>query len=154
MPARYRPGWFTRNAWNPLVAFLTRSGPATQGFAFLGARVLAVKEPASGQWQTAPVNLFDHDGNYYLVSAHGDSQWASNLRAAGTGELRRVGRASQAFRGRELADDEKVPVLHAYLKRWKEQAYPYFEGIGPHSGDEQIQAIAPQHPVFEVLPAS
>lgn len=39
-----------------------------------------------------------------------------NLRAAGTGELR-VGKRTEAFRGRELSDQEKVPVLRAYLKR-------------------------------------
>ena len=76
-----------------------------------------------------------------------------NLRAAGTGELR-VGKRAEAFRGRELADDEKVPVLRAYLKRWKAETGIFFEGTGADSSDDEIRAIAPKHPAFEVLPAS
>jgi hypothetical protein len=74
-----------------------------------------------------------------------------NLRAVGTGELR-VGRRAESFRGRELGDDEKVPVLRAYLRRWKAEVGIFFEGTGPDSSDDQIRAIAPRHPAFEVLP--
>jgi len=61
--------------------------------------------------------------------------------------------APASFRGRELTDDEKVPVLRAYLKRWKAEVGIFFEGTGPDSADDQIRAIAPRHPAFEVLPA-
>jgi deazaflavin-dependent oxidoreductase (nitroreductase family) len=97
--------------FNRAVAFLTQ-----RGVSVLGSRVLAVRGRTSGVWRTTPVNLLDHDGHRYLVSARGDGQWVRNLRAAGTGELR-VGRRTEAFRGRELSDKEKVPVLRAYLKR-------------------------------------
>jgi hypothetical protein len=40
------------------------------------------------------VNLLDHDGHRYLVSARGEGQRVRNLRAAGTGELR-VGRSGK-----------------------------------------------------------
>jgi deazaflavin-dependent oxidoreductase (nitroreductase family) len=140
------PGWFTRNVFNQLVAFLTR-----QGISVLGSRVLAVKGRTSGEWRTTPVNLLTHDGRRYLVAPRGETQWVRNLRAAGAGELR-VGRRAESFRGRELSDDEKVPVLRAYLKRWKAEVGIFFEGTGPDSSDEQIRAIAPRHPAFEVLP--
>jgi hypothetical protein len=97
------------------------------------------------------VNLLDLDGHRYIVSPRGEGQWVRNLRSAGTGELR-VGRRKEAFRGRELADDEKVPVLRAYLKRWKFEVGAFFEGVGPDSGDAEILAIAARHPAFEVLP--
>ncbi len=84
------------------------------------------------------------------VSARGHGQWVRNLRAAGTGELR-VGKRTEAFRGRELTDDEKVPILRAYLKRWKAEVGVFFGGVGPDSSDEQLRAIAPDHPAFEVL---
>jgi deazaflavin-dependent oxidoreductase (nitroreductase family) len=141
------PGWFTRNVFNRSVALLTR-----QGISVLGSRVLAVKGRASGEWRTTPVNLLSHDGRRYLVAPRGETQWVRNLRAAGTGELR-VGRRAESFRGRELSDDEKVPVLRAYLKRWKAETGIFFEGTGPDSSDDQIRAIAPRHPAFEVLPA-
>jgi deazaflavin-dependent oxidoreductase (nitroreductase family) len=142
---QYRaPGWFTRNVFNQLVAFLTR-----QGISVLGSRVLAVKGRTSGEWRTTPVNLLSHDGRRYLIAPRGETQWVRNLRAAGTGELR-LGKHAETFRGRELTDDEKVPVLRAYLKRWKAEVGIFFEGTGPDSSDDQIRAIAPKHPAFEV----
>jgi deazaflavin-dependent oxidoreductase (nitroreductase family) len=147
MSDHYRaPGWFTRNVANRAVAFLTR-----HGVSLLGSRVLAVRGRTSGAWRTTPVNLLDLDGRRYLVSARGEGQWVRNLRAAGTGELR-VGRSAEAFRGRELTDQQKLPVLRAYLKRWKFEVGAFFEGVGPDSGDAEILAIAAKHPAFEVLP--
>jgi deazaflavin-dependent oxidoreductase (nitroreductase family) len=147
VPAHYRaPGWFTRNVFNRVVAFLTR-----RGVSVLGSRVLAVRGRTSGAWRTTPVNLLEHDGRRYLVSPRGEGQWVRNLRAAGTGELR-VGRRTEVFRGRELLDEEKVPVLRAYLKRWKAEVGVFFEGVGPDSDDGEIRAIAPRRPAFEVLP--
>ena len=145
--AHYRaPGWFTRNVFNRAVAFSTR-----HGVSILGSRVLAVKGHTSGVWRTTPVNVLDHDGRRYLVSVRGHGHWVRNLRAAGTGELR-VGKRAEAFRSRELTDDEKVPVLRAYLTRWKVEVSPFFDGIGPNSSDEALRAIAANHPAFEVLP--
>jgi deazaflavin-dependent oxidoreductase (nitroreductase family) len=147
MSDHYRaPGWFTRNVFNRLVAFLTR-----HGVSILGSRVLAVKGRTSGEWRTTPVNLLTYDGRRYLVAPRGETQWVRNLRAAGTGELR-LGKRAESFRGRELAEEEKVPVLRAYLKRWKAEVGIFFEGTGADSGDDQLLAIAPKHPAFEVLP--
>jgi deazaflavin-dependent oxidoreductase (nitroreductase family) len=144
----YRPpGWFTRNVFNRFVAFVTRHGVSV-----LGSRVLAVRGRSSGEWRTTPVNLLELDGRRYLVSARGDGQWVRNLRAAGAGELR-VGNKTETFQARELGDQEKVPVLRAYLRRWKVEVGVFFEGVGPDSTDDQLQAIAPRHPAFEVLPA-
>ncbi len=149
MPDYYRaPGWFTRNVFNQLVAFLTR-----RGFSVIGSRVLAVKGRSSGEWRTTPVNLLNFEGRRYLVAPRGETQWVRNLRAAGTGELR-LGRRAESFRGRELTDDEKVPVLRAYLARWKAEVGIFFDGVGPDSADEQIRAIAAKHPAFEVVPPS
>ena len=61
-------------------------------------------------------------------------------------------RQAESFCGRELTDDEKVPVLRTCLKRWKAEVGIFFEGTGPDSSDDQIRAIAPKHPAFEVLP--
>jgi deazaflavin-dependent oxidoreductase (nitroreductase family) len=146
VPAHYRaPGWFTRNVFNRAVAFLTR-----HGVSIIGSRVLAVRGRTTGAWRTTPVNLLDHAGRRYLVSARGEGQWVRNLRAAGTGELR-VGRRTEEFRGRELPAEEKVPVLRAYLTRWKFEVGVFFDGVGPDSSDAEILAIAAKHPAFEVL---
>lgn len=143
------PGWFTRNVFNRFVAFLTRHGVSV-----LGSRVLAVKGRTSGEWRTTPVNLLELDGRRYLVSPRGEGQWVRNIRVAGGGELR-LGKGREAFRARELDDDdEKVSVLRPYLKRWKMEVGIFFEGVGPDSTDEELRAVAPRHPVFEVLPPS
>ncbi len=145
--SHYRaPGWFTRNVFNRSIAFLTRHGVSV-----LGSRVLAVKGRTSGEWRTTPVNLLELEAHRYLVSPRGEGQWVRNLRVAGTGELR-VGTKVDVFRARELEHDEKVAVLRAYLKRWKFEVGVFFEGVGADSTDEQLSAIAPRHPVFEVLP--
>jgi deazaflavin-dependent oxidoreductase (nitroreductase family) len=146
VPAHYRaPGWFTRNVLNRAVEFLTR-----RGVSVVGSRVLAVRGRTSGAWRTTPVNLLEHDGRRYLVSARGEGQWVRNLRAVGTGELR-VGKRTEAFRGRELSDEEKVPVLRAYLKRWKFEVGAFFDGVGPDSDDAAVLVVAVKHPVFEVV---
>jgi deazaflavin-dependent oxidoreductase (nitroreductase family) len=145
MASHYRaPGWFTRNVVNRAVAFMTR-----HGVSLLGSRVLAVRGRTSGEWRTTPVNLLDHEGKRYLVAPRGEAQWVRNLRAAGTGELR-VGNKVEEFRARELADDEKIPVLRAYLKRWKFEVGVFFEGVGPDSDDEDLRSIAARHPAFEL----
>ena len=41
----------------------------------------------SGAWRTTPVNLLDHRGRRYLVSARGEGQWVRNLRVAGTAAM-------------------------------------------------------------------
>jgi deazaflavin-dependent oxidoreductase (nitroreductase family) len=147
MTTHYRaPGWFTRNVFNRFVAFLTH-----HGLSVLGSRVLAVKGRTSGEWRTTPVNLLTHDGDRYVVAPRGETQWVRNLRVAGTGELR-LGKRAEPFRGRELTDEEKVPVLRAYLKRWKAEVGIFFDGVGPDSTDDEITAIAPKHPAFQVLP--
>jgi deazaflavin-dependent oxidoreductase (nitroreductase family) len=142
------PGWFTRKVFNPTVAFLTR-----QGLSVAGSRVLAVRGRTSGEWRTTPVNLLELDQHRYVVSPRGETQWVRNLRVAGTGELR-VGKKTEPFRARELDDTEKVPVLRAYLKKWKFEVGQFFEGVGPDASDAELAAIAPKHPAFEVLPVT
>jgi deazaflavin-dependent oxidoreductase (nitroreductase family) len=144
--AHYRaPGWFTRNVSNRAVAFMTRHGVSV-----LGSRVLAVRGRTSGEWRTTPVNLLEYEGKRYLVAPRGEAQWVRNLRVAGTGQLR-VGKRVEDFGARELGENEKLPVLRAYLRKWRVEVGVFFEGVGPDSTDQEIRSIAPRHPAFEVL---
>src|ERR1700730_8193338 len=114
MTDRYvRPGWFTNNVFNRIVAWFTR-----RGLSILGSRVLAVRGRQSGEWRTTPVNLLTYQGQRYLVAPPGVTQWVRNIRVSGPAELR-VGRRREPIRVVELTDDEKPPVLRAYLRRWK-----------------------------------
>jgi hypothetical protein len=50
----------------------------------------------------------------------------------------------------EVPDEEKAPLLRAYLERWKWESGAFFEGVGPDSTDEELLRIAPDHPAFRV----
>jgi deazaflavin-dependent oxidoreductase (nitroreductase family) len=139
-----RPGWFTKNVFNPAVAALTRAGVS-----FWGSRVLRVRGRKSGEWRSAPVNLLTYEGSQYLVSPRGQTQWVRNLRTAGTGELS-LGNKVQPFRAHEIPDAEKIPILRAYLKRWKAEVGVFFSGVSAGSPEADLQRIAPDHPVFRV----
>ena len=139
-----RPGWFTKNVFNRIVAALTRLG-----ISVWGSRVLEVRGRTSGQWRRTPVNLLALDGERYLVAPRGQTQWVRNLRASGEGRLR-VGSRTEPFTAVELDDEHKTPVLRAYLTRWKAEVGVFFEGVGPDSSDEQLRGIAPRHPVFRL----
>ncbi|WP_405671280.1 MULTISPECIES: nitroreductase family deazaflavin-dependent oxidoreductase [Streptomyces] len=139
-----KPGWFTVNILNRTVAWLTR-----RGLSVWGSRVLAVRGRKSGEWRTTPVNLLTVDGEQYLVAPRGHVQWTHNMRAAGGGELH-LGKKVDAFTATEVADAEKVPLLRAYLKRWKAEVGVFFNGVGPDSSDADLLRIAPDHPVFHV----
>jgi deazaflavin-dependent oxidoreductase (nitroreductase family) len=138
------PGWFTRHVFNPLIAVLTRLGVSVWG-----SRLLSVRGRRTGEWRTIPVNLLRHDDASYLVAPRGHTQWVRNLRASSEGELR-VGRRTEAFQAKELADDEKVEVLRAYLKRWKAEVGVFFGGVSASSPDADLRRIAPDHPVFRI----
>jgi len=139
-----RPGWFTTNVFNRVVAGLTRAGVSV-----LGSRVLEVRGRTSGEWRRTPVNLLVVDGERYLVAPRGHTQWVRNLRASGTGRLV-LGRRRQYFTATEVGDDEKPPLLRAYLRRWRFEVGVFFGGVGPESPDAELRRIAPDHPVFRL----
>jgi deazaflavin-dependent oxidoreductase (nitroreductase family) len=143
-PTHYRkPGWFTRNMFNPLIAFLTR-----RGVSVWGSRVLEVTGRTTGQPRRVPVNLLTHEGRQYLVAPRGETQWVRNVRAGDGRVATIVGSRREEWTARELPDAEKVPVLRAYLKRWKAEVGVFFDGTSADSSDEELAAIGPRHPVF------
>jgi deazaflavin-dependent oxidoreductase (nitroreductase family) len=141
-----RPGWFTSHVFNPAVAALTRLGVSVWG-----SRVLEVRGRKSGEPRRTPVNVLTFEGARYLVAPRGDTQWARNLRASGEGRLLIGPRRSERFAASELSDDQKPPILRAYLKRWKFEVGAFFDGVRPDSTDEALLAVAPKHPVFKLV---
>jgi deazaflavin-dependent oxidoreductase (nitroreductase family) len=137
-------GWFTINVFNRVVAALTQLGVSVYG-----SRVLEVKGRKSGQWRSTPVNLLRYGSGDYLVAPRGHTQWVRNLRASGEGRLR-VGRRIEPFSAVELTDDEKPPLLRAYLKKWNVEVGVFFAGVGPESSEEELRRIAPDHPAFRL----
>ena len=143
-PRYLAPGMFTTKVFNPAVAWLTR-----RGVSVWGSRVLRVRGRSSGEWRTVPVNLLSFEGERYLVSPRGQTQWVRNLRVAGGGELQ-VGSRLEVFTATEVADVDKAAILRAYLRRWKFEVGAFFEGVGPDASDEDLRAAGPRHPVFRI----
>jgi deazaflavin-dependent oxidoreductase (nitroreductase family) len=138
------PGWFTRNVFNRAV-----NGLMALGISISGSRVLEVKGRKSGEWRSTPVNLLEVDGDRYLVAPRGNTQWVRNMRVSGGGRLR-LGRKTEDFKATEVPLDPRVPILRAYLKKWKWEVGAFFDGVGPDSSDAELLRIAPEHPVFKI----
>jgi deazaflavin-dependent oxidoreductase (nitroreductase family) len=143
-PRFQRPGWFTKNVFNRVVAGLARLG-----ISVAGSRVLEVKGRKSGEWRQTPVNPLPFEGGRYLVAPRGNTQWVRNLRVSGSGRLV-SGRKVEEFSATELPDDEKPALLRAYLRKWKWEVGTFFGGVGPDASDEELRRIAPEHPVFRI----
>ena len=139
-----RPGWFTKHVFNRAVALSTRLG-----LSVWGSRVLRVRGRKSGEWHTTPVNVLTYEGRQYLVAPRGHTHWVRNLRASGQGELM-LGSRAQAFKAVEIPDEDRVPILRSYLKRWAFEVGMFFGGVGPDSSDEELRRIAADHPVFRI----
>jgi deazaflavin-dependent oxidoreductase (nitroreductase family) len=138
------PGWFTRNVFNRLV-----NGLMALGISIQGSRVLEVKGRKSGRWRATPVNLLEVDGARYLVAPRGNTQWVRNMRAAGGGRLK-LGRKTEEFEAAEVTGEAAVPLLRAYLKKWKWEVGVFFEGTDADASDAELLAIVPDHPVFKL----
>jgi deazaflavin-dependent oxidoreductase (nitroreductase family) len=124
-------------------------GLVALGISVQGSRVLEVKGRKSGRWRSTPVNLLEVDGTRYLVAPRGNTQWVRNMRVAGGGRLR-LGRKTEDFKATEVPLDSRVPLLRAYLRKWKWEVGVFFGGVGPDSSDDELQAIAAEHPVFRL----
>ncbi|TMG64045.1 MAG: DUF385 domain-containing protein [Chloroflexi bacterium] len=145
MSTYYRkPDWFTRNVFNRGVELLTRAGVSVWG-----SRILRVRGRKSGELHSHPVNLLTFEGVRYLVAPRGLTQWVRNIRVSGGGELV-LGNKVEHFKAVEIPDEAKMPILRAYLKRWKAEVGIFFQGVSADSPEEDVRRIAPDHPVFRI----
>lgn len=145
MPEHHiRPSRFD-GAMNATIAWLAR-----RGVSFFGTAELSVVGRKSGEWRRVPVNPLSLDGERYLISPRGASQWVRNMRAAGGGRLR-LGRRNQTFTATELPEGaEKSAALRAYLDRWGWEVKSFFDGVTAKSPDDELARISPLHPVFRI----
>jgi hypothetical protein len=80
------------------------------------AAVLEVSDRRTGTPVRVTVIPWEVDGNSYLLSQYGVTDWVRSLRAAGRGELRRKGR-SEAFKSIEVDGDERDLVIATLYAR-------------------------------------
>jgi deazaflavin-dependent oxidoreductase (nitroreductase family) len=123
------PNWFTRKVFNPMAMRL----------GIMGTETLTVHGRRSGRPMRVPVIPVEHDGERYLVSTRGESEWVKNLRAAGGGQLTRRGR-THGFAADEIPVEARPPVIEAYRAKAGREVNRYFDRL-PDPAD---------HPIFLV----
>jgi hypothetical protein len=144
-PHYKRPDWFTRNVFNGVLKGLTRMGVSVWG-----SRVLEHQGRTTGKVHHTPVNLLTVEGKDYLVAPRGETQWVRNVRHAGGHLVLILGRRRQPRTATEIPVADSVPILRAYLRRWKFETGMFFDGVTPDSTDAEWAAVSARHPVFEL----
>ncbi|MGZ4258369.1 MAG: nitroreductase family deazaflavin-dependent oxidoreductase [Gaiellaceae bacterium] len=124
-----RPGFFVSRVVNPLLMAL-RLKPT-----------LTVRGRKTGEPRSVPVNVLTRGSSRYVLAPRGNTQWARNLRAAGEGELKTKA-GIERCRAIEVPDEEKPPLIDAYLARWGREVKAQFAEL-PDPAD---------HPVFRLEP--
>ncbi|MCW2552512.1 MAG: hypothetical protein JWR78_2293 [Mycobacterium sp.] len=123
---------------------------AEAGIGLAGTRALRIRGRNTGKLRGVVINLMTVQGRDYVVSPRGNTQWVRNARAAGQVEMGPRWR-SRDVQIIEVADDAKPELLKVYLKRWYWEVKGHVGGLTPDSTDEQIRAVAPSIPVFELV---
>ena len=131
------PPAFTRRVVNPIVSKLNPGDIAT----------LTVTGRRSGRAQRVPVTPVVVDGERYLVSPYGDSQWVRNLRASGVAELSHRGQAPVVTRAVEVPVADRAPVIAAYRTSLNAMASRSVDGFFTRMPDPR------DHPVFRLTSA-
>ena len=83
-------------------------------------------------------------------SRRGASPSGCATSAPGVTSSLHIGRRREPVALVELEGDQKIPVLRAYLRRWKVEIGAFFQGVGPDAPDADLARIAPGYPAFRV----
>jgi deazaflavin-dependent oxidoreductase (nitroreductase family) len=102
-----KPSWGQRHIGNRLAPLFQRDLISK----------LSVRGRRSGDWHTTPVAVLDHEGERYLISYRGASNWALNLEASHSGRLAKRGRAEE-ITVEEVPVEQRAPLLELYTERF------------------------------------
>ena len=121
--------------------------------------LLRVRGRKTGKLRRQPVGLFQKDGQRYLFSTFGNTNWVKNIRASDGKVTIGTGRKNEQVLALELSPDEAAPVIKEAVAPFL--ANPFAEMIlGPHIGTTPESPMsdfveeAKRHPVFELRPIS
>jgi F420H(2)-dependent quinone reductase len=142
----------------PIEKFFNRAFGFLVGLG-LGLRhnyLLEVRGRKSGRVYSTPINLLlvgamHAPAKRYLVAPRGRTLWVRNAEAAGEITLKK-GSDRRKFWLRPIPDSEKPEFLKMYLERFTPTVQRYFP-IKVGSPVEAFRELAPNYPVFELIPA-
>ena len=143
--AKYQPPSPFEALFNRTFGFLAGLGLAPS-FIYQ----LEVRGRKSGKRYRSPVNLMDLGGKKILVAPRGRTQWVRNAEASNEISLKRAS-YRQSFSLKPILDSEKPPILKEYLDRYASAVKKFFP-IPPNSPIDAFRDIAPNYPVFELIP--
>jgi deazaflavin-dependent oxidoreductase (nitroreductase family) len=106
---------------------------------------LSVRGRRSGRWHTVPVVVLEHEGERYLVSYRGESDWARNLGASLRARLTKRGRVEE-IAVVEVPIAERAALLELYSARYGKM--PTVVGV--------LRALPDpaDHPIFRITDSS
>jgi deazaflavin-dependent oxidoreductase (nitroreductase family) len=107
--------------------------------------MLSVRGRRTGTWRSVPVAVLEFEGQRYLVSPRGNTDWVRNLRSAGTARLKRRGRTEQ-FEAVEVPTAERPRLIEVYLERFGK--YPSVASTFRELPDPA------DHPTFRIVNAA
>jgi hypothetical protein len=141
----YQPPSTFEALFNRTFGFLAGLGLAPN-FIYL----LEVRGRKSGKLYRSPVNLMDIAGKKILVAPRGRTQWVRNAEACNEIVLKRAS-FRQTYALKPFSDSDKPPILKEYLDRYASAVKKFFP-VPPGSPVEAFRPIAPNYPVFELIP--
>jgi uncharacterized protein (DUF302 family) len=102
---------------------------------------LSVRGRRTGRWHTTPVAILEHNGERYLISYRGASDWARNLEVSHSARLIRRGNVEE-ISVVDVPVDDRGALLSAYADR-----YGKMPTVGP-----VLRALSDpaDHPVFRI----
>ena len=132
---------------NPPPAWMVRLnvGMLRRGLRIGSQQLLSVRGRTTGGLRSTPVSIATLDGSRYIVAAFEKAAWVSNVRAAGSGTLKR-GATQEVVRLVEVPVAERAPVLRAFLEQVR-GGVQFFGSADP----DVVAAQAERYPVFRVV---
>lgn len=140
----FRPPTAVERMFNRVYGFLVGLG-----LGFSHAYLLQVKGRKSGKIYSTPIDLLELDGKRFLVAPRGQTQWVRNAEAAGEITLKK-GSARRRFRLQPIPDNDKPPILKAYLDTFKKEVQRYFP-LEAGSPVESFRELVGSYPAFELI---
>jgi deazaflavin-dependent oxidoreductase (nitroreductase family) len=140
---RIRPPWWLKYV-NKVMIGLQKMGVGGEK----GPVILVVPGRKSGKLRSTPITPMVVDGERYVLGGLPGSDWAANLRSAGTAELRR-GKNTERVTVVELPPDEARPLLRLFpVEVPTGVGFLKKAGLVTGPSPDEYEALAGRCPVF------